>query len=75
MIDVADNMTRLTLDTIALCAFDYRFNSFYQREMHPFVERDGARAGRGRQPRQPRAAADASLMLLTHAPATRPTCG
>ncbi|MEQ8346910.1 MAG: cytochrome P450 [Sneathiellaceae bacterium] len=36
-IDVADNMTRLTLDTIALCAFDYRFNSFYSEEMHPFV--------------------------------------
>jgi len=36
-IDVADNMTRLTLDTIALCAFDYRFNSFYQNEMHPLV--------------------------------------
>jgi cytochrome P450/NADPH-cytochrome P450 reductase len=36
-IDVADNMTRLTLDTIALCGFDYRFNSFYQNEMHPFV--------------------------------------
>ncbi|MEE7501949.1 bifunctional cytochrome P450/NADPH--P450 reductase [Methylobacterium mesophilicum] len=36
-IDVADAMTRLTLDTIALCAFDYRFNSFYQTEMHPFV--------------------------------------
>jgi len=37
VIDVADNMTRLTLDTIALCAFDYRFNSFYQDDMHPFV--------------------------------------
>lgn len=36
-IDVADHMTRLTLDTIALCAFDTRFNSFYQNEMHPFV--------------------------------------
>ena len=36
-IDVADQLTRLTLDTIALCAFDYRFNSFYQVEMHPFV--------------------------------------
>lgn len=36
-IDVVDDMTRLTLDTIALCAFDYRFNSFYQSEMHPFV--------------------------------------
>ncbi|MFM9928264.1 cytochrome P450 [Variovorax sp. H27-G14] len=38
VVDVADNMTRLTLDTIALCAFDYRFNSFYQNEMHPFVD-------------------------------------
>ena len=36
-IDVADNFTRLTLDTIALCAFAYRFNSFYERELHPFV--------------------------------------
>ncbi|MCX6048868.1 MAG: cytochrome P450, partial [Chloroflexi bacterium] len=36
-IDVADNMTRLTLDTIALCAFDYRFNSFYEKDLHPFV--------------------------------------
>ncbi len=36
-IDVADNMTRLTLDSIALCGFSYRFNSFYQNEMHPFV--------------------------------------
>ncbi|MBR0834811.1 cytochrome P450 [Bradyrhizobium manausense] len=53
VIDVADNMTRLTLDTIALCAFDYRFNSFYQNEMHPFVSamvgalaESGARANR-----------------------------
>ncbi len=37
-LDVADTMTRLTLDTIALCGFGYRFNSFYQREMHPFVD-------------------------------------
>lgn len=37
-LDVPDNMTRLTLDTIALCGFDYRFNSFYQHEMHPFVD-------------------------------------
>ncbi|WP_370865975.1 bifunctional cytochrome P450/NADPH--P450 reductase [Chondromyces apiculatus] len=36
--DVADTMTRLTLDTIALCGFNYRFNSFYQKEMHPFVD-------------------------------------
>src|SRR6266700_5827925 len=37
VINVPDNMTRLTLDTIALCAFDYRLNSFYQNEIHPFV--------------------------------------
>jgi len=37
-IDVTDDMTRLTLDTIALCGFGYRFNSFYSREMHPFVD-------------------------------------
>jgi cytochrome P450/NADPH-cytochrome P450 reductase len=37
-IDVSDQMTRLTLDTIALCAFDDRFNSFYKEEMHPFVD-------------------------------------
>ena len=35
--EVAEEMTKLTLDTIALCAFDYRFNSFYSDEMHPFV--------------------------------------
>mgnify|MGYP000013382497 CR=1 FL=1 len=35
--DVAETMTRLTLDTIALCAFDYRFNSFYRDDTHPFV--------------------------------------
>ncbi|CAF1602722.1 unnamed protein product, partial [Adineta ricciae] len=37
-IDVCDNLTRLTLDTIALCAFNYRFNSFYQKTMHRFVD-------------------------------------
>jgi cytochrome P450/NADPH-cytochrome P450 reductase len=36
-IDVAADMTRLTLDTIGLCAFDYRFNSFYSEQPHPFV--------------------------------------
>ncbi|MCI3988149.1 cytochrome P450, partial [Bacillus vallismortis] len=29
-IDVADDMTRLSLDTIGLCGFNYRFNSFYR---------------------------------------------
>ncbi|MGE4191678.1 MAG: cytochrome P450 [Thermoanaerobaculia bacterium] len=37
VIDVVDDMTRLTLDTISLCAMSYRFNSFYQKESHPFV--------------------------------------
>jgi hypothetical protein len=37
-IDVADDMTRLTLDTIGLCGFDYRFNSFYRDGNHPFVD-------------------------------------
>jgi cytochrome P450/NADPH-cytochrome P450 reductase len=37
-IPVTDDFTRLTLDTIALCAMDFRFNSFYQDEMHPFVQ-------------------------------------
>lgn len=52
-IDVSDAFTRLTLDTIALCSFDYRFNSYYQDEMHPFVTKaldalleSGRRAGR-----------------------------
>lgn len=33
-----DDFTRLTLDTLALCTMDYRFNSFYQSEMHEFVD-------------------------------------
>ncbi|KAI8312058.1 Bifunctional cytochrome P450/NADPH--P450 reductase [Colletotrichum sp. SAR11_59] len=38
-IEVADDFTRLTLDTIALCSMDYRFNSFYlDKKTHPFVE-------------------------------------
>ena len=39
---VTDDFTRLTLDTIALCAMDYRFNSYYHDEMHPFIEAMGA---------------------------------
>ena len=37
-IDVTADMTRLTLDTIALCGFSYRFNSFYRETEHPFVK-------------------------------------
>lgn len=35
---LTEDFTRLTLDTIGLCAMDYRFNSFYSEKMHPFVE-------------------------------------
>ncbi|MGY4331230.1 cytochrome P450/flavodoxin [Bradyrhizobium sp. LB7.2] len=37
-IDVVHDMTALTLDTIGLCGFEYRFNSFYRGDYHPFVE-------------------------------------
>ena len=36
-IHITDDFTRLTLDTIALCAFDYRFNSFYNEALHPYI--------------------------------------
>ena len=36
-VNVPQDMTALTLDTIALCGFDYRFNSFYRDTPHPFV--------------------------------------
>ncbi|RDL29977.1 Bifunctional cytochrome P450 reductase [Venustampulla echinocandica] len=52
-INVTDDFTRLTLDSIALCAMGTRFNSFYHDEMHPFVAamvdflvESGQRAGR-----------------------------
>ncbi|KAL7789003.1 cytochrome P450 [Trichoderma ceciliae] len=40
-IAVSDDFTRLALDTIALCSMDYRFNSYYQEKMHPFVQAMG----------------------------------
>ena len=36
-INVSEDMTRLTLDTIGLCGFNYRFNSFYREKSHPFI--------------------------------------
>ncbi|GAB6438644.1 MULTISPECIES: bifunctional cytochrome P450/NADPH--P450 reductase [Bacillus] len=36
-VDVPEDMTRLTLDTIGLCGFNYRFNSFYRETSHPFI--------------------------------------
>jgi len=37
-IDIVDDFTRLTLDTIALCTFSHRFNSFYSESAPPFVQ-------------------------------------
>ncbi|KAJ3553744.1 hypothetical protein NM688_g3453 [Phlebia brevispora] len=37
-IDPAEDFTRLTLDTIALCSMSYRLNSFYREASHPFVQ-------------------------------------
>lgn len=51
---VTDDFTRLTLDTIALCAMGTRFNSFYHDEMHPFVEAMvGLLLGSGNRSRRP----------------------
>ena len=67
VIDVADNMTRLTLDTIALCAFDYRFNSFYQNELHPFVgAMVDALAEAGSRARRPSFATQVMLRTKRH---------
>ena len=37
-IAVTEDFSNLTLDTIALCTMDYRFNSFYRDGMHPYVD-------------------------------------
>ncbi len=34
---VSDDMTRLTLDTISIAGFGYRFNSFASENLHPFL--------------------------------------
>ncbi|KAF3015030.1 hypothetical protein E8E14_009804 [Neopestalotiopsis sp. 37M] len=39
--DLQEEFTRLTMDTIALCAMGTRFNSFYREELHPFVQKFG----------------------------------
>lgn len=36
-VDLPSDFTRLTLDTIALTSFSYRFNSFYSEQLHPFI--------------------------------------
>ncbi len=37
-IDVSEDFTKLTLETIALCGFDYSFNSFASEHRHPFLD-------------------------------------
>ncbi len=37
-IDVVHDMTAVALDTIGICGFDYRFNSFYRQDFHPFID-------------------------------------
>jgi sulfite reductase alpha subunit-like flavoprotein len=60
-VDVASDTTRLTLDTIGLCGFDNRSNSFYRSDQHPFVaamvdaleranEKSSARFGASKHP-------------------------
>ncbi|TQV96610.1 hypothetical protein V2A60_003004 [Cordyceps javanica] len=53
-INASDDFTRLALDTIALCAMDYRFNSYYHEELHPFIRAMGdflkESGARGRRP-------------------------
>ncbi|MEO3972555.1 cytochrome P450 [Streptomyces sp. CAU 1734] len=36
-VDVAEDMTRLTLDTIGLCGFGHDFDCFGRSEPHPFI--------------------------------------
>ncbi|MDX2306129.1 MAG: cytochrome P450 [Microscillaceae bacterium] len=36
--NLTEDMTRLTLDTIGFCGFDYRFHSFASDKPHPFVQ-------------------------------------
>lgn len=37
-VDLPGDMTKLTLDTIALTSFDYHFKSFENKRLHPFVD-------------------------------------
>ncbi|MEX3105403.1 bifunctional cytochrome P450/NADPH--P450 reductase [Streptomyces sp. ST1020] len=37
-VDVPEDMTRLTFDTIGLCGYGYDFESFSRDEPHPFVD-------------------------------------
>ncbi|MFF6987723.1 cytochrome P450 [Streptomyces sp. NPDC010273] len=65
-VNVADDMTRMTLDTIGLAGFDYDFGSFERAEPHPFVESmvrclEWSMTGPARVPGEDHTAADAAF--------------
>ncbi|MQY34104.1 Bifunctional cytochrome P450/NADPH--P450 reductase [Streptomyces sp. RB17] len=65
-VDVPDDMTRMTLDTIGLAGFDYDFGSFERDEPHPFVESmvrclEWSMTRLARTPGQDHSAADAAF--------------
>ena len=37
-IDVVHDMTAVALDTVGICGFNYRFNSFYRQDFHPYID-------------------------------------
>ncbi|MFI9245360.1 cytochrome P450 [Streptomyces sp. NPDC053086] len=65
-VDVPEDMTRMTLDTIGLAGFDYDFGSFERGEPHPFVEAmvrclEWSMTRLARTPGQDHSAADAAF--------------
>ncbi|MFC3711713.1 bifunctional cytochrome P450/NADPH--P450 reductase [Sphingoaurantiacus capsulatus] len=48
-IHVSDDMTRLTLDSIAIAGFDHRFHSFQKEQLDPFLEAMGSALGEAMQ--------------------------
>ncbi|OLN81882.1 Bifunctional P-450:NADPH-P450 reductase 4 [Colletotrichum chlorophyti] len=36
--NVGEDLTRRTLDTVALCSMGFRFNSYYKEELHSFIQ-------------------------------------
>ncbi|MFF1279754.1 cytochrome P450 [Streptomyces sp. NPDC058299] len=65
-VDVPDDMTRMTLDTIGLAGFGYDFGSFERAEPHPFVESmvrclEWSMTRLARTPGEDRTAADAAF--------------
>ncbi|MYW19205.1 cytochrome P450, partial [Streptomyces sp. SID2955] len=65
-VDVPEDMTRMTLDTIGLAGFGYDFGSFGREEPHPFVESmvrclEWSMTRLARTPGQDHSAADAAF--------------